>query len=210
MQNRDLLVLRRILKLLACLLIVKVTVSVLLNYGDYLPPNFESEFLSGREYYFWGGYSWAFYVHIAVSPCTLILGMILLSKRFRLRFPQWHRNLGRIQVVGVLFLVAPSGLWMARYAETGTVAGIGFAVLSVVTGVCAAFGWRAALQRRFAEHERWMTRCYLMLCSAVVLRLQGGLAIVADIDSAWQYPFAAWSSWLVPLIVFELYRWGKR
>jgi hypothetical protein len=80
----------------------------------------------------------------------------------------------------------------------------GFALLAVATGACAFFGWRAAVQRRFADHRQWMLRCYLLLCSAVVLRLIGGLASVTHIGGEWSYPLAAWASWLVPLAGFEM------
>ena len=195
---------QRVLTWLAGLLILKVTGSVVLKYRDYFPPNFESDFLRGRELYFSGSYQWAFYTHIAAGPISLILGMILISERFRLRFPKWHRSLGRIQALGVLFLVAPSGLWMAYRAEAGPVAGLGFAALAVVTGISVALGWRSAVKRRFAEHRRWMSRCFLLLCSTVVLRLIAGLATVTGIQATWVDPLAAWASWLVPLAAFEL------
>src|SRR3954469_1330248 len=104
------------LRLLAGVLILKVTVDVVLKYRDYIPPDFSSDFLRGRESFFWGGYHWAFYLHIASGPVSLIVGLILLSDRFRQRFPKWHRLLGRLQVVDVLLLVAPSGLCMAYRA----------------------------------------------------------------------------------------------
>ena len=65
--------LQLVLALLAGLLILKVTVSVLLGYRDYFPPNFESDFLRGRQAYFFGAYQWAFYTHIASGPVSLIL-----------------------------------------------------------------------------------------------------------------------------------------
>src|SRR4029077_14822660 len=129
-QNIRAMTWQRVLTVLAGVLILKVTLGVVLNYRNYFPPNFESDFLRGRELYFSGSYQWAFYAHIAAGPISLILGMILLSERFRLRFPKWHRCLGRIQVLDVLFVVAPTGLWMAYRAEGGPVAGIGFAVLA--------------------------------------------------------------------------------
>jgi hypothetical protein len=141
---------------------------------------------------------------------TLLLGTILISERFRLTFPIWHRRLGRIEVICVLFLVAPSGLWMSRYAETGQIAAAGFAVLAMVTGFCAAIGWRSALKRQFVEHRRWMWRCFLLLCSAVVLRLMAGLATVANVESEWVYPMSAWASWILPLVAFELSDLRKR
>jgi hypothetical protein len=204
MRNLHSITLQRVLTLLAGLLVFKVTGGVVFNYHNYLPPNFESDFLQGREGYFFGSYQWAFYAHLVSGPCSLILGLILISDRFRLRFPAWHRCLGRIQAVNVLFLVTPSGLWMACYAMTGPVAGIGFGTLAIANGMCMALGWRSAVQRRFAEHRRWMWRTFLLLCSAVVIRMIGGLATVTDFDAAWLYPLTAWMSWLAPLLVFEI------
>ena len=160
MQTLPTVNLQRVLRILACILILKVTLSVIWGYRDYLPPNFRSDFLLGREPYFFGAYQWAFYTHIVSGPLSLIFGLILISDRFRMRFPKWHRSLGKIQVAIVLLLLVPSGLWMAGYAATGTVAGIGLAVLAVLTGLCILLGWRSAVQRRFVEHRRWMWRCF--------------------------------------------------
>jgi hypothetical protein len=93
---------------------------------------------------------------------------------------------------------------MAPYAQTGTLAGIGFALLAIATGACVLLGWRSAVKRRFAEHRRWMLRCFLLLCSAVIVRIIGGLATVATVGDSWIYPLTAWASWLVPLAMFEL------
>ena len=191
----------RTVQVLAALLVGKTVVAVLLLYPNYFPPNFRSDFLLGRSEYFFGPYQWAFYTHILSGPFTLIAGIVLLSESIRRRFPQWHRRLGRIQVFSVLFLLSPSGLWMAGYAMTGTVAAAGFAILAIVTALCAAMGWRAATQRQFAEHRRWMLRCYVLLCSAVVLRIIGGISEVFAVEGT--YPYAAWLSWLVPLFVLE-------
>ena len=84
-------------------------VHVISNYHNYFPPNFASDFLRGRERYFWGVYQWAFYTHIMSGPVSLILGLILIGERSRARFPKWHRYLGRLQVACVLLLVTPSG-----------------------------------------------------------------------------------------------------
>ena len=192
--------------LLAALLILKVTAAVVLGYRNYFPPNFHSDFLHGRERYFSGSYQWAFYMHIASGPVTLVTGLLLVSERFRLRFAQWHRVLGRVQVALVLLLVSPSGLWMAFYAAAGNSATVSFALLAILTGVCAALGWRTAVQRRFLVHRRWMWRCFLLLCSAVVLRLFGGLATVCGVHAEWFDPLASWACWVMPLAVFELSR----
>lgn len=188
----------------ACLLILKVTAEVILGYANYFPPNFDSDFLRGRETYFFGAYRWFFYPHIASGPLAIGLGLVLTSERFRVRFPKWHRTLGRIHVANVMLVVAPSGLWMAFHAAAGTMAAVSLVLLAILTATFAALGWRAAVQRRFAIHRRWMWRCFLLLCSAVVLRVFGGLGTVLAVDSAWYDPLATWASWLLPLAVFEL------
>jgi hypothetical protein len=111
-----------------------------------------------------------------------------------------------MQVACILLLVVPSGLWMARYAATGAVAAAGLGSLAIVTAACATFGWRAAVARRFDVHRRWMWRTYILLCSAVVIRLIGGLATVLHFDALWLYPLSAWTSWLLPLLIFEYCR----
>jgi hypothetical protein len=195
------------LVIVAVLLIVKVTVEVMLGYANYFPPNFGSDFLRGRERYFFGAYRWAFYAHIASGPTALLMGLVLLSERFRLWAPKWHRNLGRCHAVNVLCVVTPSGLWMAYHASAGAIAAVGFAILAILTGTCVAFGWRAAMKRQFAVHRRWMWRCFVLLCSAVVVRLFGGLGTVLGVHAPWFDPVASWTSWLLPLTILELSGW---
>jgi uncharacterized membrane protein len=194
------------LNAMAVVLIFKVTMSVVIGYRDYVPPDFDTDFLLGRESYFWGPYCVAFYTHLVSGPASLLLGTILVSERFRVIAPIWHRRLGRWQVTCILLLVAPSGLWMARYALTGVVAASGLALLAMATAACAVLGCRAAVARRFDDHRRWMWRTYLLLLSAVFIRLIGGLATVLHVDALWLYPLSAWASWLVPLLAFESWR----
>jgi hypothetical protein len=194
---------RPLLKPLTALLVCLVLAGILRNYPRYLPPDFSSDFLVGREASFRGGYRWAFYAHLVAGPVALLLGLALMSATVRRRAPAWHRALGRMQVGVVLLVLVPSGLVMSAFAATGVVAGLGFATLAVATAACAVLGWRAAMQRRFAAHEAWMTRLFILLCSAVVLRLIAGMAFLARFDANWLYPVSAWASWLGPLGAHE-------
>lgn len=193
----------------AVLLVVKVTASVVLGYRSYFPPDFNSDFLLGREAYFFGAYAWAFYVHLIAGPASLLMGLLLVSERFRQWSPRWHRFLGRAEIACVLALLVPSGLCMARYAVGGFVSGLGLAMLAVLTGACAVLGWRTAVQRRFVVHRRWMERLLVLLCSAVVIRLIGGAATLVRADAEWVYPASVWISWLVPLAALECWRYAQ-
>lgn len=198
----------RIVQLLACVAVLRVVATVLLSYSDYFPPNFRSDFLLGRSDHFFGAYQIAFYAHITSGPLALLSGLVLLSESVRRRFPAAHRWLGRMHVAVVLFLVAPSGLWMAQHPLSGgVVAAVGFATLAVLTGACAVLGWRAAAQRRFHQHRDWMWRCFALVSSAVVLRAMGGLADALGVEGA--YRWAAWLSWLLPLAFVEWLRWSE-
>jgi hypothetical protein len=203
MQKSSASALSRILTILAAVLIWKVTLSVVFDYWDYVPPDFQTDFLRGRESYFWSAYAWAFYAHLISGPPSLILGTILVSHRFRRAVPQWHRRLGHVEAACVLLLVAPSGLWMAYYAETGAIAAAGLGSLAIATAACVCLGWRSAVRRRIASHRRWMWRTFVLLCSAVVIRLIGGLATVIHFEAAWLYPLSTWASWLAPLLIYE-------
>ena len=194
----------RLVRPLVAAIVLIVLGKSLAPYVDYLPPNFNSDFLRGRRNYFFGGYHWAFYTHIFSGPLALLLGTILMSDTVRRRWPLWHSRLGRLEVAVVLLAVAPSGLWMARHAAAGPVAAAGLALLAILTAVCSALGWRAAVQRRFRDHERWMRRTYLLLASAIVLRMIGGLATVVGVSAPWYDPAAIWASWIVPLAAHEL------
>jgi len=195
-----------VLRWAVCLLILKVTFDIVKVYPGYWPPDFTVEFLRGRKSEFFGTYQWAFYPHIVAGPISLLLGMLILSERIRQRFPCWHVRLGKLQIACILFFVAPSGFWMSLYARSGLGIKIGFALLAIFTGFSAWFGWRSAVQKKFVKHRIWMWRSYVLLCSAILTRLIGGAFVVTGIDGEWTYYMAAWTSWLVPLGVYELTR----
>ena len=192
------------LALAATVLIIKVTVGVVGGYASYFPPDFGAGFLRGRESYFFGSYRWAFTTHIIAGPLTLGFGLLLLSTSVRRSWPAAHRVLGRVQVFLVALVLAPSGLIMAFRAAAGPVAGVGLGVLALLTAATALLGARRAVQQRYAEHRRWMGRCFVLLASAVVLRLIVGLAVVLGQTAAWVDPLATWLCWLGPLAVFEI------
>lgn len=193
------------LRWLAVLLILRVLATILANYPDYFPPNFDSLFLQGREATFTGAYRAAFYVHIFSGPVVLFNGLILLSEEVRSRHGGWHRWLGRFQIVVLLLLVLPSSVVMSRHAFGGWPAGLSFLLLSAATAGCAIVGVVHACCRRYDRHRRWMLRSYVLICSAVTLRLMSGAAGLVGVPSPEDaYIVAAWSSWLVPLAACEI------
>ena len=193
------------LRWLAVVLMLRVLVTILAEYPEYFPPNFDSLFLQGREATFAGVYRPAFYVHIFSGPVVLVNGLILLSESVRRRHGGLHRFLGRLQVVVLLLFVLPSGVVMSRHAFGGWPAGLSFLLLSAATAGCAVVGVVHARRRRYERHRRWMLRSYVLICSAVALRLFSGAAELVGVPSSeGAYIVAAWASWLLPLAVYEI------
>ena len=189
---------------LAVVLILRVTAAILANYPDYFPPNFESLFLQGREATFHGLYRAAFYVHVLTAPLVLVIGLFLVLDSGRRR--GLHRALGRVQVGVLLLVVLPSSAVMSRHAFGGWPAGLSFFTLSVVTAGCAVLGVVAARRKQYARHRRWMLRTFVLLCSAIVLRLISGAAGEVGVPYPEQaYVAAAWASWVLPLAATEVF-----
>ena len=51
-----------------------------------------------------------------------------------------------------------------------------------------------------------MQRCFTLLFSAVIIRVNGGMGLVLGIEAEWYYLQTAWTSWLLPVLVLELWR----
>jgi uncharacterized membrane protein len=200
-------ILPTLLQWLVVLLILRVLISILANYPDYFPPRFDSLFLEGREKTFRGVYRIAFYVHIVMAPFVLVNGLIILSERIRRRSRNWHRRLGWTQVAVLLIFVLPSSVVMSRHSFGGWPAGLSFLLLSVTTGWCAILGVVHARNRHYERHREWMIRSYVLISSAVILRLISGATSLIGVENPeFAYIAASWSSWLIPLTVYEWMR----
>ncbi len=198
--------LRTIAACVVAVLFVKVLLAILYEYRWYFPADFDSSsFLIGRRDTFFGLYRTAFYAHIISGPVAIVVGAWLMLSGGRLRFSKLHRWAGRTQILIVLAVVVPSGFVMGLQATAGPIAAYGFATLSIATAVSAAAAVYFALARKFQSHQRWAGRCFVLLCSPLLLRLISGALIVLQLESDWFYRLNAWISWLIPLMIYEAY-----
>ena len=178
---------------------------ILTPYPRYLPPDFTHGFLANKfQYFYSSGYFLGFYAHIASAPLALLCGTIQMSRTVRIHRPGMHRMLGRIYVALVLCLMAPGGLIMATRAFGGASSILCFALISILAWWFTLAGWRAALQRDYAAHGRWMARSYVMICSAIMLRLIHYFLQPLELDRTLTYQLAAWLSWVPTLVALEM------
>jgi hypothetical protein len=193
------------------LLGLRVLLGIVFEYRFYFPPNFtDAAFLIGREETFTRLYAAAFYTHILSGPPAIVLATFLLATGGQARWRTWHRWGGRWLGALIFALLLPSGLIMARHAFAGPIAGVGFAALTLTTALCAGFAIACARQKRFVQHQRWATRCFLLLISPLILRVVSGVLIVTNSESETAYQLNAWLSWIVPLLVYEVGLWNAK
>lgn len=201
--------LRTIVSLLLCMLFARVLAGIVFQYRSYFPADFDSAFLTGRQSYFFGVYGVAFYVHIVSGPVAIVLGSALMWSGLRTRLSGVHHWLGKLQIVLILVAVVPSGLIMATRAYTGPIAGLGFVSLALATAGSAVATACFARSHQIGQHRQWATRCFILLCSPLLLRLTSGAVIVTQLESQLTYRLSAWLCWLVPLAVHEIWRYRQ-
>ncbi len=181
-----------------------VGILIILTSAAYFPPTFEFGFLRGRESYFYSWYAIAFYIHVISSPATLFLGIVQSSDWVRTRYLKLHRSIGYAYVLLVIVFAAPSGLAMSIKADGDRWAVVGFATLAVATWFATWWGFRAARRGLIVMHRQWMTRSYLLICSAVLLRFIA--ALTNHFELGISYGMMAWLSWVPSLVVYEIVR----
>ncbi|MFT7027384.1 MAG: putative membrane protein [Paracoccaceae bacterium] len=145
----------------------------------------------------------AFYAHVGLAPVALALTPFQLWTGLRVRRPAVHRWLGRVSA-GAILVSGLGGMVLAAFTTAGTMAALGFGVLSILWPTAMALGVVAAMQGRIADHRRWMIRTAALTLGAVTLRLQLPLATVAmGLPFEDAYPVIAWSSWVPNALVAE-------
>lgn len=181
----------------------------------YFPPQFKFGFLFGRESYFFSWYAVAFYAHVTSAPIALFAGLMQSIDWLRSRFLCLHRRIGYVYVVTVLFFAIPSGLAMSLKADGGIVASLGFAGLAVATFLTTTIGYWKARKGEYDWHKKWMTRSYILVCSAVQLRFMAAIVNYFDVEFI-TYSAMSWLCWLPSLMLYEgwerykLYKSGRR
>jgi uncharacterized membrane protein len=144
----------------------------------------------------------AILAHVLASAIALFTGALQHLGPLRVRFPAFHRALGRVYVLAVL-VGGVAALALAPFSEGGIVAHLGFGVLGVLWLGATLMAYRLARARRLDEHRRWMTRSYALTLAAVTLRIYVPLALSRGIPFETAYPGIAWLCWAPNLLFAE-------
>lgn len=148
----------------------------------------------------------AFYIHISSAILVILIGPLQFLPFIRRRYTAQHRFMGKVYVSCILFLAAPSGLYMSFFANGGIWASIGFGVLSVLWFVATYRAFYHIRRREVEEHRNWMLRSYALTLSAVMLRVYVPvLSMGFGVDHHFTVVITSWINWIPNLIIVELF-----
>jgi len=142
-------------------------------------------------------------VHVAAALLALPLCLLLTTRTLQRR-PLWHRWLGRLGGVLVLFALVPSGVVLAFDAKGGAWVTAGFLVSAAVIAWFMVRGIGAARRHDVGQHRRAMRHVVGQMSVAVTSRAMLAGLDVAGVDPDVAYVLALWAPVLASAAVAEL------
>jgi hypothetical protein len=142
-------------------------------------------------------------VHVAAALTTLPLS-VLLSTRWLQRRVAWHRRLGRVAGILVLFALVPAGAVLAPSARGGWISTAGFLLSGAIMAVAMVVGIQAARRHELASHAHAMRHVLAQMSVAVVSRAALVAVGAAGIDGDLAYVLALWIPVVASAALVEL------
>ena len=151
-------------------------------------------------------WSFCLYVHVAAGIVCLLSVLPQFSRMLLRRLPALHRWCGRIYAVSVLFVLCPTGIYLAFFAKGGLAGQTGFLLLGVATfhttlrGVTSMIGGT----RDLTAHREWMIRSSAYAASAITFRIYHFAFFLIGMAEVTNYVTSLWLSILGNAAVAEL------
>src|SRR4051812_33471200 len=173
---------------------------------QYLPMGTDTAFLAIKQQYIdLPFYLPAFYIHVFTAIFALPAGLSQFSKKILRKYPQVHRLNGKMYVLSILLLGAPSGFMIGLYANGGILSRISFCSLAVLWIWFTALAFLKARKGEIKAHKNFMYRSFALTLSAITLRAWKYILIgIFHPHPMDVYKLVAWLGW-VPNILFVEY-----
>ena len=145
-------------------------------------------------------------LHIAGGSIALFAGPFQLWSGLRRRFRRVHRWIGYAYISGVA-VSASSSFYLAFHARPDF--GLSLSILAIAWLASIAMALAAVRNKRIAAHQEWMTRSYIVTFSFVSYRFLVGLSMFRFLGPS-RPAMVLWISWVVPMMLFELFmQWDR-
>ena len=150
-------------------------------------------------------YLYFFYAHVYTSIFVLFSGFIAVFVKPKAAFRNLHRFFGKIYVILLLLLAAPSGIYMGFYANGGILAKISFVILGILWWITTYKAYLEIRKKNVLNHKKWMYRSYALAVSAITLRLWKVVLVYFFQPNPMDvYEVIAWLGWVPNLILIEI------
>ncbi|GAA3582586.1 DUF2306 domain-containing protein [Amycolatopsis ultiminotia] len=161
---------------------------------------------------------WILVGHVVFGSIAMITSVVQIWPWVRRRFPVLHRWSGRAYVFGGVLPSAVLALTIGATSPFGPATRASNVMLAVLWLGTTFAGYRAARERRFGDHRRWMIRSFALTFSIILNRVVTAGAVVflepqlattfGGSQIALSQSIAAlsgWVSWTVVLIGAQLW-----
>ncbi len=216
MQNTRITTLRRSAKVIFQMLfwIPVAGFSLLLIYNTipYFSFSKDFSFIEERSFLFSSGlYNTSFYIHIAAGALCIGTALIQFSRYILKKSKAIHRISGKIYVFVVLFLGAPTGLYMSFFAKGSIWERSLFMFMAAWWFVTTLYGLSTIHKRNVIAHKIWMMRSYSMAMTAVTFRVYHILFFLLGWGHLENYELSLWISVIGNMLFAEwiVYRQSK-
>lgn len=214
MQNTRIITLQKSVKVFAQMLFwLPVTVfSLLIIYNTlpYFSFSKDFDFIEERSILFKGSfYNACFYIHIAAGALCIGTALIQFSRYVLKRSKAIHRVSGKIYVSVVLFLGAPTGLYMSFFAKGSFWERSLFMFMAGWWFVTTLYGLSTIHKRNIIAHKVWMIRSYAMAMTAVTFRVYHILFYLLGWDHLENYELSLWISVIGNMLFAEWVIWRQ-
>ena len=148
--------------------------SLLLVYNTlpYFSFSKDFSFIQERSFLFKSSfYNSCFYIHIFAGSVCIITALIQFSRYIMKKSKAIHRWSGKLYVAVVLFLGAPTGLYMSFFAKGSFWERALFMFMATWWFITTLNGLSTIHKRNVIGHKIWMMRSYAMAMTAVTFRV---------------------------------------
>ncbi|WP_395076691.1 DUF2306 domain-containing protein [Flavobacterium sp.] len=147
-----------------------------------------------------------FYIHVSCAIFALLAGFTQFNHYILTKQTIIHRNIGKMYVLIILFLAAPSGFVIGLYANGGFYSKIAFVLLSVLWFYFTLKGFIKIKNRNITAHKAFMIRSFALTFSAITLRMWKVILVYLFQPSPMDlYQIIAWLGWIPNLLIVEFY-----
>jgi hypothetical protein len=171
--------------------------SLLLVYNTlpYFSFSKDFSFIRERSFLFRGNlYTACFYSHIFAGGLCITTALIQFSRYILKKSKAIHRWSGKVYVVVVLFIGAPTGLYMSFFAKGSFWERALFMFMAGSWFITTFYGLSAIHRKNVLAHKIWMMRSYAMAMTAVTFRVYHIAFYLAGWGHLENYEISLWIS----------------